>query len=365
MSKKKILVYGFTYNMGGIECFYMNYYRRLDKEEYQIDFIKSYDKIAFEEELVANGSRMYRLPKYNKNPIRFYSEMVKLLKKENYDVFHANMLTAANILHLKAAKKCGVKTIIAHSHNGDFKGNQIQKVLHYLNRSFIKYDANKLVTCSKVAAKWLFGNQNHVILLNNAIDLKQYLFQEAIRKEMRKELNIKENAFVMGHVGRFNEQKNHKFLLDILTEVYAKNKDVMLVLVGTGSLEEEIRRQVKERKLEKNVIFLGKRNDVNRVYQAFDMFLLPSLYEGLPVVGIEAQVNGLPCIFSDKITEEITINANVYRIGIGKENLEKWREKILEIKENNKRCTDLRKIYENYNIDCEIEKFKELYEDER
>lgn len=358
---KKILVYGFTYNMGGIESFYMNYYRKLDKKEYQIDFVKSYDKIAFEDELVANGSRMFRLPKYNQNPILFYREITKLFKQEKYDVFHANMLTAANIVHLKAAKKCGVKTIIAHSHNNDCVDGKMKNAIHYLNRKCIKRYANCFLTCSVEAGKWLFDKKIKPEVMKNAIDLKRYEFCPEKRNILRKELRL-EHDFVIGNVGRFAKQKNHEYLMDVFYECKKRISNAKLLLVGTGVLESEMKQKAKAWNLEDSVLFLGKRENVFELYQAMDCFLFPSIFEGLGIVGIEAQANGLPCIFSNKIPEETKMNSNVSVLGIEKEDLTKWRDKVLEIKENGKRCTDLKKLYENYDIDCEIEKLKELYE---
>ena len=178
-------------------------------------------------------------------------------------------------------------------------------------RPFSKVYVTDYMCCSELAGRWLFGDKAYdsgkVYLLNNAIDLDKFKYNKSLRKEKRKELGISDDTLVIGHIGRFVAQKNHTFLIDIFNELHKKNPSSLLLLVGQGPLMEEIKNKVKELKLNDSVRFLGQRNDVNELYQAFDVFCLPSLYEGLPVVGVEAQASGLLCILSNAMTKETKV----------------------------------------------------------
>lgn len=357
----KILVYGFTYNIGGIETFYMNYYRKLDKKKYQVDFIKVYDKIAFEDEFVANGSKMICMPKFNKNPIKFAKEFKKILKNEKYDVVHVNMLTAANVACLREAKKMGVPVIIAHSHNGSGDQSKLNIFMHKFNKHKIKKYANCLLACSEVAAKWMFDDKSKYKIMNNAIDINKLSFDGQVRDEVRHELNCEEK-FVIGHVGRFNNQKNHMYLIDIFNSYTKVNDNAVLLLVGEGNLEDEVKQKVKSLGISDKVIFLGKRMDTNRIYNAMDCFVLPSFFKGLPVVGIEAQTNGLPCIFSANITADLKLNENVFFVGINESEIGKWVEKLDYIYNNNERSKDIENVKSSYDIDRQVQVLEEIYD---
>ena len=210
-----------------------------------------------------------------------------------------------------AAKCAGVPTRIAHSHSTTNKKEKKKNLLKQVLRPFSKLFATDYMCCSELAGRWLFGNKEYdkgnVYLLNNAIDLDKFKYDEKVRKEKRKELNISDDTLVIGHVGRFVEQKNHRFLIDIFNEVHKQKEDSILLLAGQGPLMEEMQEKVKALGIENSVKFLGQRNDINELYQAFDVFLLPSLYEGLPVVGVEAQATGLLCVLSDDMTKETKI----------------------------------------------------------
>lgn len=359
--KIKVLVYGFTYNIGGIETFYMNYYRKLDKDKYQVDFIKVYDKIAFEDELVANGSKMIVMPKFNKNPIKFAKEFRKILKKEKYNVVHANMLTASNIAHLREAKKMGVPVIIAHSHNGNGDQSKLNIFMHKYNKHKIKKYANCLLACSEVAATWMFDKKSKYKVLNNAIDINKLSFNKQDRDEVRHELNC-EGKFVIGHVGRFNNQKNHMYLIDIFNNYAKINDNAVLLLVGEGNLENEVRQKVESLGISDKVMFLGKRMDTHRIYNAMDCFVIPSFFEGLPVVGIEAQTNGLPCIFSSNITTDLKLNDNISFISIEENDIQKWGEQLDLIYNNNERCNDISNVRAKYDIDEQVKELEEIYD---
>lgn len=209
---------------------------------------------------------------------------------------------------------------IAHSHSTSNPKEWKKNLLKNALRPFSKKYATDYFACSELAGRYLFGdktfNKGEVKIIHNAIDVEKFKYDPEARKKLRKEIGIKDSDFVIGHIGRFVEQKNHRFLIDIFTKVKKEKKNAKLVLVGQGPLREEIEERVKNLGLEKDVFFLGQRSDTNKLYSVFDVFCLPSLYEGLPVVGVEAQANGVPCVFSDRITKEIFVSQNLEIIDI-------------------------------------------------
>ena len=219
--------------------------------------------------------------------------------------------------------------------------------------------------CSELAGRWLFGNKEYdkgnIYLLNNAIDLDKFKYNESLRKEKRKELGINDDTLVIGHVGRFVEQKNHRFLIDIFNEIHKKNNNSVLLLAGQGPLMDEIKNKVISLKLEKNVKFLGQRNDIDKLYQAFDVFLLPSLYEGLPVVGVEAQATGLLCELSNDMTKEIKVLDTTRFVSLNT-SAEEWATIILDDYSKFKRHDTTSEITKNnFNIKNETSKLENEY----
>ncbi len=295
---------------GGVEAVVMNYYRHIDRSKIQFDFICDEDSTNIPyEEIESLGGKVILIPPYQK-VFKYHKALKKALKEENYKIVHSHINTLS-VFSLFAAKCAGVPVRIAHSHSTTNKKEKKKNLLKQMLRPFSKVFATDYMCCSELAGRWLFGNKEYdkgnVYLLNNAIDLDKFKYDEKIRNEKRKEFNIDDDTLVIGHVGRFVEQKNHRFLINIFNEVHKEKENSILMLVGQGPLMEEIKEKVKALGLEKNVMFLGQRNDVKDLYQAFDVFCLPSLYEGLPVVGVEAQATGLLCLFSDEMTKETKI----------------------------------------------------------
>ncbi len=238
----RILQVGLSHNPGGVESFVMNYYRELVKYDVQFDFICMYDTLAYEEEIKSLGGMVFYVSNVKKHPVRFRRELLKILKNTNYDVIHVNMLSAANIVPLIVGKKAQVSKVIAHSHNSSTPGI-LRNLLHCFNKPRILRYATDFFACSEVAGEWLFAKETmqserfHVI--HNALHVEKFFYQESIRQEIRKKLNV-EDKFVIGHVGRFEEQKNHGFLVDIFYEIAKERKDAVLLLVGDGELKEQI-----------------------------------------------------------------------------------------------------------------------------
>lgn len=327
----RVLQVGLSYNPGGIESFVMNYYRQISREGVQFDFVSMFPKLAYEDEILQMGGRVYHTVDARKYPLKFRKQLMEILTNEKYMAVHVNMLSAANIVPLIVAKKTGIPKVIAHSHNSSSPGI-IRNVLHYVNKHLIPRYATDYFACSNVAGQWLFdekllqSSEFHVV--HNALDIKKFLYSEPESVNIRKELAIEEK-FVIGHIGRFEEQKNHKFLLEIFHEVVKKRDDAVLILVGNGELLEESRRVVKVYGIEDKVKFLGIRNDVERIWKAIDLFLFPSLFEGLPIVALEAQAAGVYSILSDAITQEVKITDNVKFVSLNK-GKEYWVQQILQ-----------------------------------
>jgi glycosyltransferase involved in cell wall biosynthesis len=207
-------------------------------------------------------------------------------------------------------------------------------VLNNAIKGVTKY-GNLFIACSKEAGNWLFRDKEFVVL-NNAIDVDKYIYNEKVRLHQRANNNLSSHL-VIGHVGRFSEQKNHKFVVDIFYEVCKQQKDAMLMLVGTGELEQEIKEKIFSLGLQDNTIFMGNRSDVNELMQAMDIFILPSLFEGLPLVGIEAQATGLPCVVSDTVSKDVKITPNVSFMSLESAPSE-WAECILNMSKNTVRA---------------------------
>lgn len=239
-----------------------------------------------------------------------------------YQIVHSH-IDAMSYLPLLAAKKSGVPVRIAHSHS-----TSIDRDFKYLLKQCFRASLNRVATdclaCGKAAGRFLFGNRSFQII-PNAIEADKFLYNPELRAQKRKELNIEQN-FVVGHVGRFCYPKNHTFLIEIFEQIHKLDENAVLLLVGEGEKMEEIRQLVCQMGLDKNVKFLGNRNDVNELYQAMDVFVMPSLFEGVPLTGVEAQFSDLPCLFSDSVPQEVSFGRNCYFLSLG-DGTGKWAEK--------------------------------------
>lgn len=349
---------------GGVESVVMNYYRNIDRNKVQFDFLcsESSTDIPYEE-IEKLGGRVFIVPNYTK-VFKYQKELQKIFKENNYKIVHSHISTMS-VFPLRAAKKVGVPVRIAHSHSTTNKKEKKKNLLKQILRPFSRVYATDYMCCSELAGRWLFGDKEYdkgnVYLLNNAIDLDKFKYNESLRKEKRKELGISDDTLVIGHIGRFVEQKNHRFLIDVFNEIHKKNSNSLLLLVGQGPLKKEIENKVEELKLNDSARFLGQRNDINELYQAFDVFLLPSLYEGLPVVGVEAQAMGLLCIFSDDMTKETKVLDTTRFISLNT-SAEEWATIILDDYSKFKRHDTTSEITKNnFNIKNETSKLENEY----
>lgn len=364
----RILQIGMTPNAGGIETFVMNYYRNIDKKEVQYDFVNIYNKeLKNNDEIVSLGGKVYKVASYYKHPFKYMKELKKIINDGNYKIIHCNMSSAVFLWPLIAAKHSKAKIIIAHAHNSLSDKGAFKAIIHKINKRFIPIFANRYVYCSSKAGEWFFSNRirksKKYIKLNNAIDIDRFLYNEEIRKKIRKEKNIDEKTFVVGHVGRFVKVKNHTFLIDVFKSIKQKQSNSKLILIGDGELEKQIKEKVQKLNLQNDVIFLGTVNNVNEYMQAFDAFIFPSITEGLPFVGVEAQASGVNFFPSDSITEELNISKNINYISLDL-SADEWANIILKRNINKKRMQAYEEVSKNgFNIKEESNKLKQIYTD--
>lgn len=345
-------------NFGGVEMVIMNYYRNIDRSKVQFDFLALEDSLIPQKaEIERLGGRIYVVPRYT-HLVRYEREVQRILRENRYHIVHSNMNTLS-VFALYAAKKVGVPVRILHNHSTAGKGESKKNILKYLLRPFAKVYATDLCACSQHAGKWIFGKNTDYRVINNAIDLERYHFRSEIREQFRKELGI-ENDFVLGHVGRFCFQKNHEFLIEVFEKVVKSRPDSKLLLIGEGKDEERVRALVSQKELSDNVLFLGKQTDVSPYYQAMDCFVLPSRYEGLGMVAIEAQACGLPTICSTEVPEEAAITNLVKFLGLDLPSAE-WANEILKCRVCRRDMrAEIRRA--NYDIKIEADKLLMFYE---
>lgn len=318
---------------GGVESVIMNYYENVDRSKVQFDFIVHDDnKIDITQKVEAMGGKVYKVTPYYKNPIAFTYEIYKVIKKIHYRIVHSNMNTLS-AFSLFAAWAAGVPIRILHNHSTSSPGETKRNIMKFILRPLARLFANHYLACSRLAGDWMYGQKmmdsGKVTVINNAIDLKKYAFNFQKRKVLRKKLGVTD-AFIVGHVGRFMYQKNHDFLIDIFAEAHRKIPQMVLLLIGDGPLREGIEEKVRGLNLIENVRFLGVRDDVQDLYNAMDLFILPSHYEGLGMVGVEAQANGLNVLASTAVPDEMKFT-NLVQFEDLKNDTSKWSDRIIQI----------------------------------
>ena len=343
---------------GGLETMIMNYYRNIDRSKVQFDFlVHRQEEATYDKEILSLGGHIYRMPVLNPFSKAYFSSLDSFFKEHRYNIVHSH-LDCMSAYPLKIAQKNGVCVRIAHSHNKSQDKN-LKYPIKLLSKRLIPKYATHLFACGKEAGDWMFNGKPYTIL-NNAIDAQIYVYNERVRDEVRKELNLTNDNLVVGHVGRFNPQKNHSFIIDVFNAVYEKNKNARLVLVGSGDGQQAIEDKVKSLGLSDSVLFLGSRGDVNRVLQAMDVFLFPSLYEGLPLSIIEAQAAGLPCIISDNVPSECIKTDRVFRYSLS-EPTDFWADKIFEALKISKKDTLSEIIASGFDIKENSRKLEDFY----
>ena len=355
----------------GIESFIMNMYREIDRNKVQFDFLVLRDEHEFyEDEISKLGGVKYWIHSDKKNTLlRIYDEATrikKFLKVHHYDIVHIHYTTPLRAPYLKACIDAGVKTRIYHSHSAWVSGKNPIKIAiyNYMKRKITKW-ATDYFACSLAAANWIFEKKlietGKVKIIHNGIDTKLFSFNSKDREIIRRDFGLT-NKFVLIHTGRFKEQKNHKFLIDVFAETKKKYSEAVLLLLGTGELIDDIREQVNNLNLKEDVVFLGVQPDVNKYLSAADCYIMPSLYEGLPFVGIEAQASGLPCVFSDTITLELKLLESTIFIPLGIDE-KVWATKMDDLLHGSTRHdTSIPLTNAGYNIREEVQRLLNYYD---
>lgn len=320
---KLLIINTVRFRLNGVTSVIMNYYRNMDKSDMQIDFIVINEiSNEYRIELENNGSKIYQLPR-KKNILKYQLELYKIIKKNQYDIVHVHGNSSIMLVDILPAKWAKVPVRIAHSHNTTCTHMKLNKILYPIFEKTYTHG----FACGQEAGKWLFHDKPF-IEIKNGIDLKKYSYNEEIRKIYRKKIDAN-NKIVIGHVGNFIEQKNHSFLIDVFAKLISKNSNYLLLLISDGVLMEQIKEKVHNLGLDNNVIFLGKTTEVQNYMQAMDIFILPSLYEGLPVVLVEAQANGLPCLVSNTVAKESNLTDSLKFLSI--DNTSIWVENLIEL----------------------------------
>lgn len=311
---------------GGLETMIMNCYRHIDRNAVQFDFLvhRSF-RAAFDDEIEAMGGIIYRIPRLNPFSPSYKKALLDFFRSHpEYRIVHSHIDCMSSI-PLAAAQKCGIPVRIAHSHNSNQDKDWRYPIkMFYMKK--IPRIATDLFACSESAGTFMFSGSPFTVI-RNGIETEKFAFDQTLRDEVRRELGLK-NCLTLGHVGRFMPQKNHGFLLEIFAAVRRRNPDSVLLLVGEGPYEEQVREKVKSMGLTDNVRFLGVRSDVERILQAMDVFVMPSLYEGLSIATVEAQTSGAYCVFSDGISEACKLTERVVFLPLDN-NCEKWADIII------------------------------------
>ena len=340
---RKVLVFGITSNPGGVEAVIMNYYRNIDRSRIQFDFLcKSPAPAAFADEIASLGGHIYYFTSRTDNYSAYRSELNAFFTghAHEYSSFWMNECGLANIDYIKFAKKHGIKKRIIHSHNSRNMYGKLQGFLHDLHKQQIAKYATDFWACSKEAGEWFFPSQirDKVLQINNGIDVGRYAFDEEKRVYWRKKYHL-EDAYVIGNVGRLHFQKNQEFLLEVFTEVLRMQPDCRLVLIGQGEDEEKLHQKVKELGIEAQVLFSGVQSDIPGWLSAFDLFAFPSVFEGLSVVGLETQANGVPVLASEKVVSENARIMDNFRFYSLSKSAKDWADQILDMRQNEARYT--------------------------
>jgi glycosyltransferase involved in cell wall biosynthesis len=319
-------------NRGGAETLIMNLYRNIDRSNVQFDFLTCKEGV-FDSEIKGLGGRIFRIPYVTEiGHFQFIKELKRFfLINNHYQIVHCHLDKMSGLV-LREADIAGIPIRISHSHNTRSEGGTAARMYKWYVGKFINYHSTHFISCSNEAAKWLFKeNSNKSIQLKNGIEIEKFVFSSEIRKQVRDKLNLDDAKYVIGHVGRFNNQKNHSFLLDVFSKVSKEMDDAVLILVGDGELRSEIERKLKKLNLEGKVHLLGIRSDIPTLLQAFDLFVFPSMHEGLPVALIEAQGAGLPCIISNRISKGVDLGINLIDY-VSISSKDNWVKKILMLR---------------------------------
>lgn len=325
---KKILVVITTafVKTGGLTSVMLNYWRAVDKSELSFDFASTNEiDDTLQLEIEQAGSRYYQLPARKSIP-KYFNSLKKICK--GYDIIHVHANSATSVIELLAAKSAGIQKRIHHNHTSKTQHPILNKIL----RPLFLLSYTDAIACSKEAGEWLFGTGNYKIL-PNAITIDKFKFSPERRKIIRKEFGIKDDDFIVGHIGKFMDAKNHYFLIKVFSIYHSRNPKSKLLIIGDGDWRPKIEKWIAESGCSNSIILAGLRSDINMVVQAFDIFVFPSIYEGLPLSVLEAQASGLPCIISSNVSPAVNIGQDVIMKDLT-DGEESWAEEIEQLNQS-------------------------------
>lgn len=347
-------------NGGGVESVVMNYYRRIDRSRFQFDFLVCQgSSMVPSEEIESLGGRVFMLPPYS-HVLEFQKALRQLFREQGWIIAHSHM-NALSVFPLRAAKKAGVPVRIAHSHSTSGRGEYAKNAVKWVLRRFSNIYPTHRIACSDKAGRWLFGEGHGYTLFYNAIDLGSFAFDAEKRRCTRDALGINETAFVVGHIGRFMTQKNHAFLIAAFAKLIELEPDSLLLLAGNGELQAQTEELAAKLGIADKVRFLGYRGDSDCLYQAFDCFALPSLYEGLPLVAVEAQRAGLRCLLSTAITREVALTDGAEFLDI--DSADEWARAFKACSEDRTRIDAPSVLFAAYNAEDAALRLQNYYFD--
>ena len=366
---EKVLVFGITENPGGIESVILNYYRHIDRTKIQFDFLCNTEKVAYENEIKTLGGEVFRIAMRSKNRKKYYHDLEEFFSKyaNRYDAIWVNVCSLANIDYLRYAKKYGIKKRIIHSHSSQNMDSFFRGLLHKINKLFLPKFATDFWSCSNEASKWFYNkkiiqNPNYHII-NNSIDINKFKFNKLKQIKLKQEFHL-QNQFVVGNIGRLHFEKNQMFLLDIFSKIKKMRNNSILLLVGDGEDAQKLKEKSKQLEIDDSVKFLGIRDDIPDLLHLMDVFVFPSLFEGVPLALIEAQAASLPVFTSkDCVSSDVKMTDFLSFISL-EDSAEKWAERICSL-DYNRETLDVSGIGKyGYDINLEVKKLEMYFEED-
>lgn len=366
MNKINVLQ-AFLTNDGGLSAYMLNNFRNINRCKFAFTFLCVENDFKEESEYKKIGANFIYIDK-KQSYLNYLIDLANIFRKSNCDILHLN-LSAANIPVMILAKLLFKGKVIIHSHSSSIVNKNILKrnsklFIHNIGKLFIPFLADRYLACSEKAAKWMYPfsiiNNKKYQVCKNAIDIDKFRFDNNKRKTLRRKFKIGDNTVTIGHVAAFTYPKNHDFVVSIAKSLKDTNCDFKLFFVGDGYEKQRIQNEVNKNNLDKNVIFLGQRSDVNDLMQMFDVLILPSRFEGLGFVAIEAQSSGLPCLLSDRVPKEVCITDLVHFMSLN-ENYNSWADAIMNYSRIKREDRTIEISKAGYNIHTEIKKIEKIY----
>ena len=363
-----ILIFGMTQNPGGIESVIMNYYKKIDRDRFNFDFLCNTQVVAYEQEILNLGGKIYKIAMRSQNRKKYYEDLNSFFSQHasHYDAIWVNVCSLANIDYLKYAKKYGIKKRIIHSHNSQNMDSFFRGVLHRVNKLVLTKYATDFWSCSEDASKWFYSKKimlsekHHII--HNGIDINRFKYSKKKRIEGREKHQL-QNKFVVGNIGRLHFQKNQLFLLEVFSEIKKIKTNSVLLLVGDGEDLEKLKQRAKDLKIDDSVNFLGLRDNIPDLLQIMDVFVFPSLFEGLPLALIEAQASSLPVFTSEGcISPDIKMTDFLYFISLESGPVT-WAEKICDVRDCRENLDISGITAHGYDINFEVTKLQEYFKE--